>query len=101
MYPSFNGWRIFSTEYWKHWHNSSVPSGWDEGEPMPFDGARHFGQVAIVIGVATLISAPAVGCWGALGAAVALYYLLSFFNALEIRDLVDEDRKQRERRPGR
>lgn len=60
---------------------------------MPFDGARHFGHVAIVIVAATLLSAPAVGWWGVLGAAVALYYLLSFFNALEKRDLVDEDRR--------
>jgi hypothetical protein len=59
---------------------------------MPFDGARHFGQVAIVIGVAILLAAPAVGWWGLLGAVVALYYLLSFFNALEKRDLIDEAR---------
>lgn len=64
---------------------------------MPFDGARHFGQVAIVIAAATLLAAPAVGWWGVLGAVVALYYLLSFFNALEKRDLVDEARCQQER----
>jgi hypothetical protein len=68
---------------------------------MPFDGARHFGQVAIVIGAAMLLAAPAVGWWGVLGAVVALYYLLSFFNALEKRDLVDEARQQQQRGRGR
>ena len=68
---------------------------------MPFDGARHFGQVAIVIAAGTLLAAPAVGWWGLLGAVVALYYLLSFFNALEKRDLVDEARHQQEQGRGR
>lgn len=68
---------------------------------MPFDGARHFGQVAIVIVAAMLLAAPAVGWWGVLGAVVALYYLLSFFNALEKRDLVDEARQQQQRGRGR
>ncbi len=67
---------------------------------MPFDGARHFGHVAIVIVAATLLSAPAIGWWGVLAAAVALYYLLSFFNALEKRDLSDEDRRQQNRKRG-
>lgn len=67
---------------------------------MPFDGARHFGHVAIIIVAATLLSAPAAGWWGVLGAAVALYYLLSFFNALERRDLVDEDRRHQTRKRG-
>jgi hypothetical protein len=56
---------------------------------MPFDGARHFGYVAIIMVAATLLSVPALGCWPAVGAAVGLYYLLVFFNALEQRDLDD------------
>lgn len=56
---------------------------------MPFDGAKHFGHVAIVIAAATLLSVPAAGCWPVVGAAVALYYLLVFYNALEQRDLDD------------
>ena len=60
---------------------------------MPFDGARHLGHVAIVIAVAMLLSMPTLGCWPTLGAAVGLYYLLVFFNALEQRDL-DESAKQ-------
>ncbi len=64
---------------------------------MPFDGARHFGQVAIVIAAATLLASPAIGWWGVLGSVVALYYLLSFFNALEKRDLVDPSRCQQQR----
>ena len=68
---------------------------------MPFDGARHFGHVAIVIVAATLLSAPAVGWWGMLAAAIALYYLLSFFNALEKRDLVEEDRRHQNRKRDR
>ena len=68
---------------------------------MPFDGARHFGHVAIVVVAATLLSAPAVGWWGVLAAAVALYYLLSFFNALEKRDLVEEDRRHQNRKRDR
>ena len=67
---------------------------------MPFDGARHFGHEAIVIVAAAFLSAPAVGWWGVLGAAVALYYLLSFFNALERRDLVDEGRRHQNRKRG-
>ena len=67
---------------------------------MPFDSARQFGHVAIVIVAATLLSAPAVGWWGVLAAAVALYYLLSFFNALERRDLADEDRRYQNRKRG-
>jgi hypothetical protein len=63
---------------------------------VPFDGARHFGHVAIVIAVAMLLSMPTLGCWPALGAAVGLYYLLVFFNALEQRDL-DESAKQNPR----
>ena len=61
---------------------------------MAFDGARHFGHVAIVIAAATLLSVPQVGCWPVLSAAVALYFLLAFFNALEKRDLLDERRSQ-------
>ncbi|WP_254508147.1 hypothetical protein [Anatilimnocola floriformis] len=68
---------------------------------MPFHGARHFGQVAIVIAVATLLSIPAVGIWGVIGAAVALYYLLSFYNALEKRDLIDADLSRSRRKRGR
>jgi len=68
---------------------------------MPFDGARHFGQVAIVIAAATLFAAPAIGWLGVLGAIVALYYLLSFYNALEKRDLVDKAQHQQERGSGR
>jgi hypothetical protein len=56
---------------------------------VDFDGAKHFGYIAIIIAGATLLSVPALGCWPAIGAAVALYYLLSFFNALEQRDLDD------------
>ena len=54
---------------------------------MNFDGAKHFGHVAIVIAAAMLLSVPALGCWPVVGAAVALYYLLVFFNALEQRDI--------------
>ena len=68
---------------------------------MAFDGARHFGHVTIVIVVGTLLSAPAIGWWGVLAAAVALYYLLSFFNALEKRYLDEEDRRQQVRKRDR
>ena len=68
---------------------------------MPFDGARHFGNVAIVIVAGILLSAPAIGWWGVLAAAVALYYLLSFFNALEKRDLDEEDWRQQKRKRDR
>ena len=61
---------------------------------MGFDGARHFGYVAVVIAAATLLSVPALGCWPVVGAAVALYYLLAFFNALEQRDLDDSAKQQ-------
>jgi hypothetical protein len=56
---------------------------------VAFDGAKHFGYVAIVIAGATLLSVPALGCWPVVGAAVGLYFLLTFFNALEQRDLDD------------
>ena len=61
---------------------------------MPFDGARHFGHVTIVVAVAMLLSVPALGCWPAVGAAVGLYYLLVFYNALEQRDLDDSAKQQ-------
>jgi hypothetical protein len=61
---------------------------------VTFDGAKHFGHVAIVIVAATLLSVPALGCWPVVGAAVALYYLLVFFNALEQRDLDDAAKQQ-------
>ena len=62
---------------------------------MPFDGARHFGHVAIIVAVAMLLSVPALGCWPAVGAAVGLYYLLVFYNALEQRDLDDSAKQSR------
>lgn len=65
---------------------------------MPFDGARHLGHVAAVIFVAILLSWSSVGCWSVLAAAIALYYLLSFYNALERRDLDDLQESQRRRR---
>jgi hypothetical protein len=61
---------------------------------MAFDGARHFGYVAIVIAGAMLLSVPALGCWPVVGAAIGLYYLLVFFNALEQRDLDDSAKQQ-------
>ena len=61
---------------------------------MAFDGARHFGHVALVIAGATLLSVPALGCWPVVGAAVGLYFLLAFFNALEQRDLDDSEKQQ-------
>jgi len=61
---------------------------------MFFDGARHFGHVAIVVAAAMLLSVPALGCWPAVGAAVGLYYLLVFYNALEQRDLDDSAKQQ-------
>ena len=61
---------------------------------MVFDGARHFGYVAIVIAGAMLLSVPAAGCWPVVGAAIGLYYLLVFFNALEQRDLDDSAKQQ-------
>lgn len=61
---------------------------------MNFDGAKHFGYVASVIAAGTLLSIPALGCWPVAGAAVALYYLLVFFNALEQRDINDATRQQ-------
>ena len=61
---------------------------------MAFDGARHFGYVAIVIAGALLLSVPALGCWPVVGAAIGLYYLLVFFNALEQRDLDDSAKQQ-------
>lgn len=67
------------------------------GDPLTFDGARHFGQFAIVVAAALLLSVPALGCWPAVGAAVALYYLLVFFNALEQRDLDDAAKQQAKR----
>ena len=63
---------------------------------MPFDGARHFVHVAIIVAVAMLLSVPALGCWPAVGAAVGLYYLMVFYNALEQRDL-DDSAKQNPR----
>jgi len=61
---------------------------------MAFDGAKHFGYVAIIITGATLLSVPALGCWPVVGAVVALYYLLAFYNALEQRDLDDSAKQQ-------
>ena len=61
---------------------------------MTFDGAKHYSHVAIVIVGAMLLSVPALGCWPLVGAAVALYYLLVFFNALEQRDLGDAAKQQ-------
>jgi hypothetical protein len=58
---------------------------------MAFDGARHFGHIALIIAGATLLSLPALGCWPVVGAVVALYYLLAFYNALEQRDLDDAE----------
>lgn len=65
---------------------------------MNFDGAKHFGHVAIVIVAATLLSVPALGCWPVVGAAVGLYFLLVFYNALEQRDLDDTARQQNKTR---
>lgn len=67
---------------------------------MPFDGARHLGQMAAVIFVAILLSWSSVGCWSVLAGAIALYYLLAFYNALERRDLDDLQESQRRRRRG-
>lgn len=51
----------------------------------------------MVVVAALLLSVPALGCWPVLGAAVGLYYLLVFFNALEQRDLDDSTKQQRTR----
>lgn len=83
--------------YYKPWHRSSDPCCQDGGDLVPFDGARHFGRVTMVVLAALLLSVPALGCWPAVGAALGLYYLLVFFNALEQRDLDDSAQRQRTR----
>jgi hypothetical protein len=67
-----------------------------------FDGAKVFGAVAAIAVGGCILAPKAVWVWAAIGAAVGLYYLLSFCNALERRDINDaeERRKQKSKRKG-
>jgi hypothetical protein len=54
---------------------------------MPsFDGARHFGKLAVLFLLSACIAFPYAGCSGLMAVLLALYFLLIFFNALETRD---------------
>lgn len=60
-----------------------------------FDGAKAFGIVAIVTILGATLAARSGGCWAFLGAAVGLYFLLSFYNSLERRDINDAAAKRK------
>jgi predicted PurR-regulated permease PerM len=57
---------------------------------VAFDAARHYGQFALLVIAACVISAPHLGCWPFVSAMIALYFLLPLYNSLERRDLIDE-----------
>lgn len=66
-----------------------------------FDGASAFGMVFWLGFGAVLLSWPVVGGWGLIGCLVGIYFLLTFFNSLERRDINDAAAKKRKRKgPG-
>lgn len=60
-----------------------------------FDGAKAFGTIGLVAIIGSLLAYPFVGCWSLLGTAIGLYFLLSFFNSLERRDIQDAAPKRK------
>jgi len=48
-----------------------------------FEGAKHFGFIAIALLAGTLIAMPVTGCWTILPVLVILFYGLVYYNRLE------------------
>lgn len=60
-----------------------------------FDGAQVFGYFMLIAVGGAILSYPVTGIWGGVGVVVGLYFLLSFFNALERRDINDAAAKRK------
>lgn len=65
-----------------------------------FDGAKAFGYLFLVAVGGAILSYRFTGIWGGIGVIVGLYFLLSFFNALERRDITDAAAKRKPKRKG-